>query len=191
MAAARQQRRGPGRDWRRPRLLALTSRRGSATAAAGEPVAWRVVAFPLIVMALLGGALGLLGELAEASEGLRAIDPVAPQLQSREQPQQRRLEALLAWVQRHLGAELRTADAAALLHVSPAAFSRSFQRLVGRSFTDYVNELRVAEACVQLRRSDRPIAEVAEACGFLTLSHFNAQFRQRVGETPRGYRGRG
>jgi MFS family permease len=30
---------------------------GSADAAAGEPVAWRVVAFPLIVMALLGGAM--------------------------------------------------------------------------------------------------------------------------------------
>lgn len=140
---------------------------------------------------LLGGALALLGNLASASNGLRAIDPAAPQVQRRDQAQQSRLEALLAWVQRHLGAELRTADAAALLHVSPAAFSRSFQRLVGRSFTDYVNELRIAEACVHLRRSDRPVAEVAEACGFLTLSHFNAQFRQRVGETPRGYRGRG
>ena len=180
-------------EWRS--LAPLLTRAGQGLALQGEPHTRAMRALHALPessgMALLGGALGLLGELAEASEGLRAIDPVAPQLQGREQPQQRRLEALLAWVQRHLGAELRTADAAALLHVSPAAFSRSFQRLVGRSFTDYVNELRVAEACVQLRRSDRPIAEVAEACGFLTLSHFNAQFRQRVGETPRGYRGRG
>jgi AraC-like DNA-binding protein len=177
-------------EWRS--LTPLLQRAGQGLALEGELHARTVRALHTLPeapgMALLGGALGLLGELADAPEGLRPLDPVAPQLQPREQPQQRRLEALLAWVQRHLGAELRTADAAALLHVSPAAFSRSFQRLVGRSFTDYVNELRVAEACVQLRRSDRPIAEVAQACGFLTLSHFNAEFRRRTGTTPRAYR---
>jgi transcriptional regulator GlxA family with amidase domain len=115
---------------------------------------------------------------------------VAAQLQPRDQPQQRRLEVLLAWVQRHLGAELRTADAAELLHVSPAAFSRSFQRLVGRSFTDYVNELRTAEACVQLRRSDRPVADWAQACGYLTLPHCHAQLKQGMREKPRAHRGR-
>lgn len=79
-------------------------------------------------------------------------------------------------MQRHPRAELRTADAAALLNVSPVAFSSTFHRLVGRSFADYVNEHRVDE--------------VAQDCGFLTLSHFNAQIRQRVGETPPVYRKR-
>jgi transcriptional regulator GlxA family with amidase domain len=83
------------------------------------------------------------------------IDPVAAQLQPRDQPQQRRLEAPLAGAQRHLGAELCT-----------------------------------AEACVKLRRSDRPVADMAQACGFLTLPHCHAQFKQGMREKPRAHRGR-
>ncbi|MFX5668485.1 helix-turn-helix transcriptional regulator, partial [Acinetobacter baumannii] len=76
------------------------------------------------------------------------------------------------------------------LHVSPAAFSRSFKRLVGRSFTDYVNDLRIAEVQLLLRRTDRPVTEIAAACGFPTLSNVNAHFRRRLGMSPRDYRRR-
>ncbi len=150
-------------------------------------------------LALLGGALALLDELARRVEGerardaatapeLRVLDPAAPRLLRPDLAQQRRLDALLAWVEQHLGAELRVADAAALLHVSPAAFSRSFARLTGRRFGDYLNERRIGEACLQLRQGDRPVAEVARQVGFATLSHFNAEFLRRVGSTPSRYR---
>lgn len=139
-------------------------------------------------LALVGGALVLLGELGKAHHGLRTIDPAAAHTPHAGAPQQRRLDALLSWMHANLGAELRVADAAALLHVSPAAFSRSFQRLTGRRFADYLNELRVGEACVLLLAGDRPVAEVAQQVGFATLSHFNAQFRLRTGETPKAYR---
>jgi AraC-like DNA-binding protein len=79
-------------------------------------------------------------------------------------------------------------DAAAQVHVSPAAFSRFFRRSLGKTFTEYVNDLRCAEAANQLRRSDKPIAALAQDCGFSTLSHFNKQFLLRYEQTPRHYR---
>ncbi|TXH65465.1 MAG: AraC family transcriptional regulator [Lysobacteraceae bacterium] len=138
--------------------------------------------------ALLGAALSVLAALADAGDALRPLDalPAAP---GRTRPgRERRLDALLAWVRNRLHGPLDIKAAAAILHVSPGAFSRSFQRLAGKPFTAYVNDLRIAEACLQLKRTDRPIAEVAQRCGFATLSHFNRQFRLRAGVAPRAYR---
>lgn len=100
----------------------------------------------------------------------------------------RRIDRLLTWVGAHFHEDLCAAAAAQHLHVTPAAFSRAFKRLVGRSFTDYVNDLRIAEACLLLRRTDQPIIDVAFACGLPTLSNFNVQFRRRIGVSPREYR---
>jgi len=96
---------------------------------------------------------------------------------------------VIDWLQRHLTDELRVDDAARLAHVTPAALSRWFRREVGKTFTQYINDLRFGAACVQLRQSDRPIATIAADCGFATMSHFNRQFRLRAGMTPREYRG--
>jgi AraC-like DNA-binding protein len=141
-------------------------------------------------LGLLGEALSTLSLLADGEDELRPLDPLPLPLLQRDPGQQRRLDALLVWIREHLHGTLSVEDAAAILHVSPGAFSRSFHRLAGKPFTDYVNDLRIAEACILLRQHDRSIAEVADRCGFGTMSHFNRQFRQRVGTTPRAYRRR-
>ena len=97
----------------------------------------------------------------------------------------------LEWIHAHLARELRVADAARLVHISPASFSRYFSREVGKSFTDYVNDIRCSEACVQLRATDKPVSLIASECGFETLSHFNRQFKLRYGAAPRDFRQRG
>lgn len=142
-------------------------------------------------LGLLGEALSTLAMLADADEALRALDPLPLPVLQRDPGQQRRLDALLVWIREHLHGTLSVDAAAAILHVSPGAFSRSFHRLAGKPFTDYVNDLRIAEACMLLRQNDRSIVEIADLCGFGTMSHFNRQFRLRVGRTPREYRRKG
>ena len=139
-------------------------------------------------LGLLGEALSMLAALAEADEALRPLDPLPLPVLQRDPGQQRRLDALLVWIREHLHGTPSVDEAAAILHVSPGAFSRSFHRLAGKPFTDYVNDLRIAEACMLLRQNDRSIAEIADRCGFATMSHFNRQFRRRVQRTPREYR---
>lgn len=139
-------------------------------------------------LGLLGEALSALALLADDDRDLRPLDPLPLPVLQRDPGQQRRLDALLVWIREHLHGTLSVDDAAAILHVSPGAFSRSFHRLAGKPFTDYVNDLRIAEACMLLRHKDRSIAEIADRCGFATMSHFNRQFRLRVQRTPREYR---
>jgi AraC-like DNA-binding protein len=79
-------------------------------------------------------------------------------------------------------------DAAAIVCMSPAAFSRFFRHAMGRTFTDYLTELRVTTACTLLCETDDPITSVAEQAGFANLANFNRRFLQRKAMTPSEYR---
>jgi AraC-like DNA-binding protein len=95
---------------------------------------------------------------------------------------------VLNWVEAHLADDLSVQDAAAVAHVSPAAFGRFFRREVGKSFTTYVNDARCSWAALRLVQGQEPIAHIAQACGFPTLSNFGEQFRRRHGMAPRAWR---
>jgi AraC-like DNA-binding protein len=98
------------------------------------------------------------------------------------------MDRVLSWIESHLAEELSVDDAAAVAHVSPAAFGRFFRREVGKSFTTYVNDARCGWAALRLIQSPEPIAQIAQACGFATLSNFGEQFRRRYAMSPRDFR---
>ena len=99
-----------------------------------------------------------------------------------------RVDRVLSWIEAHLAEELTVAHAAAVAHVSPAAFGRFFRREVGKNFTTYVNDARCGWAALRLAQSREPVAQIAQTCGFATLSNFSAQFRRRHGMTARDFR---
>ena len=99
-----------------------------------------------------------------------------------------RVDRVLNWIEEHLAEDLRVEDAAAVAHVSAAAFGRFFRREVGKSFTEYVNDARCGWAALQLIQGREPIAHIARSCGFSTLSHFGEQFRRRYRLAPREFR---
>jgi AraC-like DNA-binding protein len=99
-----------------------------------------------------------------------------------------RLDRLLRWVQAHLAEELRVADAAEIVGVSPAAFARYFRRETGKGFVDFVNDARCSWAALRLLQGQESIADIAHGCGFPTLSNFGDQFRRRYEASPRDYR---
>ena len=100
----------------------------------------------------------------------------------------RRIDRVTDWIAQNLSEELSLSDAAAVAHVSVAAFSRFFRRETGKTWSAYVNDVRCSEAGVRLRQSARPVAEVAADCGYRNLSNFNREFLARFGKTPLAYR---
>ena len=99
-----------------------------------------------------------------------------------------RIDGVFQWIHTNISSELRMQDAAALAHVSCGAFSRFFRRETGKTYTDYVNDVRCAQACAMLSESALPVSTIAADCGFGTNSHFNRQFLSRLGVTPSAYR---
>ena len=102
-----------------------------------------------------------------------------------------RLERVCRFVHQNFQRSIRQTEAAALAHLSPAAFSRFFRQKTGRTFVDYLNDVRLGEACRLLIEKDSlGVTEVCYACGFGNISNFNRHFRLRHGAAPREYRRR-
>jgi AraC-like DNA-binding protein len=90
-----------------------------------------------------------------------------------------RLNAVLHFIQLKYLQPLTLKDVAASIHLSESAFSKFFSREMGKPFTTYLNELRIAHSCRLLIETDKPISYVAHASGFENLSYFNRVFLQQ------------
>ncbi|MEQ8696746.1 MAG: helix-turn-helix transcriptional regulator, partial [Bauldia litoralis] len=104
------------------------------------------------------------------------------------------LNALIGFIEDRLDDPgLSVARAAAHLGVSKRYVHRLCEP-TGRSFSEHVTDRRLERALALLTASTpagrtRPaIAEIAYACGFSDLSHFNRRFKARFGATPREVR---
>jgi hypothetical protein len=69
-----------------------------------------------------------------------------------------------------------------------SAFEGLFGDILNVKFTDYVNSLRISEACRLLRATDHSVTEIASMAGFGTLRTFNRAFIKRMGVSPSNYR---
>lgn len=77
-------------------------------------------------------------------------------------------------------------------HVGKAEehLARVFKRETGRSVFDYVREARVTHAQTLLMDPALTLTDIAERCGFNSLSFFSRTFRRLVGMSPSAYRRR-
>ena len=130
--------------------------------------------------------LEILEELA-AHPGARPL-ALAPWPHGRRAASDSRLRTVLAYLSESSGGPVSQADAARLVRLSPAAFSRFFRRSVGKTFQAYLTDLRLSEASRQLLESERTISEIAFDAGFGNLSNFNRSFRIARGMSPGQFR---
>jgi len=99
-----------------------------------------------------------------------------------------RINKVCQYVQKHAAEPLTIHKAAALIHLSPGAFCKFFKRITGQTFSDYVNDIRIANVCSQLMATDKQVAEIAYGNGFETLTYFNRVFLRKKKMRPGSYR---
>lgn len=71
---------------------------------------------------------------------------------------------------------------------SPEYLSRAVRRWYGKTPTDLVNEARLRWAGSALETTNRQVAEIAEACGYESVSYFYEVFQKKYRLTPQRYR---
>ena len=64
------------------------------------------------------------------------------------------------------------------------------ERALGHSLGEEIRRMRLAAAKDLISDTDIPIADIAESCGFTSLSHLALRFRERFGLTPLAWRHR-
>src|SRR5215216_7359275 len=77
---------------------------------------------------------------------------------------------------------------AAVAHVSPGHFSRSFRAVFGETPGRYLQRRRVERSMFLLRETDRSITDICLDVGFTSLGTFSTTFRHVVGVAPSRYR---
>ena len=102
----------------------------------------------------------------------------------------RQVSAMAQFVRDHHRSELRIADIAASVHLTPSHAMTVFRRTVGVTLGQYVTMCRVAEAQRLLLTTSLRVTEIAEASGFGSLSSFYEHVSAASGMTPREYRRR-
>jgi YesN/AraC family two-component response regulator len=79
-------------------------------------------------------------------------------------------------------------NAANLLNMNKQAFCRYFKTRIGKTFSLFINELRINYVCELLLENNLTITQAAFESGFENLSYFNRQFKKIKSTTPRKYK---
>ena len=66
--------------------------------------------------------------------------------------------------------------------------SNAVNRVHGRNVSQYINDIRIEEACRLLRETDVSVTQAIYESGFQTKSNFNREFLRVTGSTPREWR---
>jgi AraC-like DNA-binding protein len=99
-----------------------------------------------------------------------------------------RIDRVFEHVSSHFKTELDLSDTAALVHMTPSAFCHYFKKYTKKTFTQYVNEVRIGYACKLLMETGMNVSEVSFQSGYNSLSRFNKCFKKIAGKTPLSYR---
>ncbi|MFC4601868.1 helix-turn-helix domain-containing protein [Cohnella hongkongensis] len=102
--------------------------------------------------------------------------------------QSARMEDVVSYVREHYADQLTRDKVAAMVGVHPDHFSRLFRKVTGRSFVDFVAEIRMSRASEQLLTSGDGLFEIARRVGYKDEFYFSRKFKQVVGTAPTVYR---
>jgi AraC family transcriptional regulator len=95
---------------------------------------------------------------------------------------------LVEFIEAHLADPLTLGQLAGMCALSEYHFARMFRESFGLPPHQYLLARRMEQARRLLRQTERPLGDVALACGFASASHFSNRFRQVMGATPGEYR---
>ncbi len=99
-----------------------------------------------------------------------------------------RMRTVYKYVESNFQEQISLDEMAEKVNMTVPAFCRYFKRLTSKTFTQFVNEFRIAHACRLLGDEHLSIGAVSFDSGFNNLSHFNKQFRLIAGTSPSSYR---
>lgn len=101
---------------------------------------------------------------------------------------QARISEVVDHVTKNFTESISVAQAAEMANMTEITFSRNFHNVTGHSFIEFVNRIRIGQACGMLYASDNQITSIAQESGFKNLANFNRHFLKVRGMTPSEYR---
>ena len=99
-----------------------------------------------------------------------------------------RLNEVLDYTFQNFKQEIKIEQIAKIAFLSRSQFSYFFKLHTGKTYIQFVNELRIENACILLKNKQRTIEQICYEVGFQNVSNFTRHFKKIKGVTPSKYR---
>lgn len=101
---------------------------------------------------------------------------------------QKTITDMMSYMNNNFSNNITLKDVSEKFFLDSCYISKTFKRVVGISFVDYINNVRIIEAKKLLATSDLSIISIATSVGFKSNTHFGRVFKKINGISPLQYR---
>ena len=91
------------------------------------------------------------------------------------------------FIQQHYGRDISRDEVARAVYRDPSYFSHYFKQKTGKSYMDYLTEVRMKRA-IELLRQGLSVTEISGKVGYYNKRYFSLLFKTYTGYTPADYR---
>ena len=88
----------------------------------------------------------------------------------------------------NFSADIQLSEIAQLANLTESSFCRYFKSRTHKTFSQFLNEIRILNACKLLINSNMTIAQICYDVGYNNISHFNRQFKLKTRLTAKEYK---
>jgi len=100
-----------------------------------------------------------------------------------------RIDEVLKYISDNYSNYIGLNDVAEIACMTTNSFCRFFKRMTNKSYTQFLNEVRIRNAARLLVQDEElSVSEVADIVGYTSITNFNRQFKQILNSTPRDFR---
>lgn len=99
-----------------------------------------------------------------------------------------RIDTVLRYISDNYASSIGLDDIADVACMTTNSFCRFFKKTTNKSFTQFLNEVRVRNASRLLVQDDVSVSSVCYSVGYNSITNFNKQFKKIMGVTPKSFR---
>ena len=98
-----------------------------------------------------------------------------------------RINKVITYLMENYSREINLDEISSFTNLNKSSFCRFFKARTKKTYTQFLNEIRIVHACKLLTNGTMKISEVCYETGYNNISHFNRQFKLFTGSTAKEY----
>lgn len=98
-----------------------------------------------------------------------------------------RINTVMNFIMANYSDDIKASQIARLINLTETSFCRYFKSKTHKTFSHFLNEVRILNACKLLVNSNMTVTQICYNTGYNNISHFNRQFKLITGLTAKQY----
>lgn len=99
-----------------------------------------------------------------------------------------RFKGILSYIEQNFDDRITMEELSRMANLSTYHFCHLFKEVTGKTFTTYVNDLRLNKASYLLQNTDLSITEIGLLCGFNDINYFSRMYKKHRSCSPSAFR---